>query len=145
MIFRELNVDERDTALDLVWKVFLEYESPDYSDQGVEEFRKSVQDPQYLSMLRWYGAFTGQTLTGVIATRSQGNHIALFFVDGRYHRQGIGRQLFELAAKESSAGAITVNSSPFAVPVYRRLGFADAGAEQVVNGIRFFPMEFVKI
>jgi len=48
-------------------------------------------------MLRTYGAFQNERLVGVIATRSSGGHIALFFVDGTYQRQGIGKALFERA------------------------------------------------
>jgi len=29
-------------ALDLVWRVFQEFEAPDYSKQGIEEFRKFI-------------------------------------------------------------------------------------------------------
>ena len=36
---------------------------------------------------------------------------------------------------------MTVNSSPYAVPVYHKLGFKDTGSEQMVNGLRFTPME----
>ena len=37
---------------------------------------------------------------------------------------------------------MSVNLSPYAVPIYRRLGFRDTGAEQVVNGLRFTPMVY---
>ena len=36
--------------------------------------------------------------------------------------------------------AITVNSSPYAVPIYERLGFRQTKPEQVVDGIRIVPM-----
>ena len=138
---RELDKSEYGSALDLVWKVFLEYEAPDYSEQGTEEFRKSINDAGYLAMLRCYGAFIGGELIGVIATRNNANHIALFFVDGKYHRQGIGRKLFEAAANDNISGEMTVNSSPYAVPVYHRLGFRDTEKEQITNGIRYTPMK----
>jgi hypothetical protein len=35
---------------------------------------------------------------------------------------------------------VSVNSSPNAVPIYERLGFASWSPEQTVNGIRFVPM-----
>ena len=35
---------------------------------------------------------------------------------------------------------IDVNSSPWAVPVYHKLGFVSDGPEQEVNGIRFTRM-----
>ena len=37
---------------------------------------------------------------------------------------------------------MTVNSSPYAVPIYHKLGFYDVDSEQVVKGVRFTPMEF---
>lgn len=101
-------------------------------------------DENYLSMLCMYGAFYEEKLVGVIATRSEGTHIALFFVDGKYHRQGIGKQLFQTVWERNLFHKMTVNSSPFAIPVYHKLGFCDTDTEQVMNGIRFTPMELAK-
>ncbi len=134
---KKLNRDETLIALNLVWNVFLEYEAPDYTSEGIETFYKSIHEENYLSMLSVYGAFIGEELVGVIATRNGGKHIALFFVEGKYHRQGIGKQLFQAVQKEE----MTVNSSLYAVPIYHRLGFKDTGTEQAVNGVRFIPME----
>ena len=141
ILIRELERGELDDTLCLVWKVFQEYEAPDYTKDGVEEFYKSIHDEAYLSRLCLYGAFLQEELVGVIATRSGGTHIALFFVDGNYHRQGIGKQLFQNVWARCAFGKMTVNASPYAVPVYHRLGFHDTDAEQVVNGLRFTPME----
>lgn len=138
---REIRQEEIEKALCLVWQVSQEYEAPDYTKEGIEEFYKSIHDEQYLSRLCWYGAFVQERLVGVIATRNEGTHIALLFVDGKYHRQGIGKRLYQAARSMNDSGRMTVNSSPYAVPVYHRLGFRDTGAEQVVNGLRFTPME----
>ena len=140
MRYRELDAQERVLALDLVWRVFLDYEAPDYGEQGVAEFERSLHDPGFVSALRWYGAFAGDALIGVIATRSEDSHVALFFVEGPYQRQGVGRALFELVVRDNTTGSITVNSSPYAVPIYHRLGFVDTDSEQVTNGLRYTPM-----
>lgn len=140
-LVRKIRQEEIAEALRLVWDVFLEFESPDYTKEGVEEFYKSIHDESYLSKLCWYDAFIQEKLVGIIATRNEGTHIVLFFVDGKYHRQGIGRRMFEFARSMNSSGKMTVNSSPYAVPVYHRLGFCDTDTEQVVNGLRFTPME----
>lgn len=140
MKIHELKPEELDAALDLVWNVFLQYEAPDYSAEGIREFRRSIDDPAFLAALRTYGAFQEERFVGVIATRNSGAHIALFFVDGAYQRQGIGRALFERACKDNPGKTMTVNSSPYAVPVYHRLGFTDTDAEQVTNGLRYTPM-----
>ena len=129
-------LDETQSALQLVWEVFQEFESPDYTQEGINEFYKSIHDENYISMLTMYGAFLSGELVGVIATRNNGRHIALFFVDGKYHRQGIGKQLFEAVRTDK----MTVNSSPYAVVIYRKLGFKAVDDEQSVNGLRFTPM-----
>lgn len=134
---KQLDKKEIGGALDLVWNVFLEYEAPDYTQEGIETFYKSIHEENYLSMLSVYGAFIGEELVGVIATRNGRKHIALFFVDGKHHRQGIGKQLFKTVQKEE----MTVNSSLYAVPIYHRFVFKDTGTEQAVNGVRFIPME----
>jgi len=66
-------------------------------------------------------------------------------VNTQCHRRGIARKLFETVINyKSIAGehtAVTVNSSPYAVEIYRRLGFEPTDTEQTVNGIRFIPMK----
>ena len=138
---RKITGNEIENALALVWEVFQEYEAPDYSEQGTKEFYSSIHESQWLSTLQVYGAFDEDKLVGVLATRKNGEHIALFFVKGAYHKRGIGRTLFENLLKNSSADVITVNSSPYAVPVYRKLGFEDTDKEQTTNGIRYIPMK----
>jgi GNAT superfamily N-acetyltransferase len=90
-----------------------------------------------MESLDMYGYYSDEKLIGVIAIRNKGNHIALFFVDGKYHIQGIGRKLFSYVLENSSSDEITVNSSPYAKEVYHRLGFVDTDVEQTVDGIRF--------
>lgn len=137
---REIRQEEVEKVLSLVWKVFQEYEAPDYTKEGVEEFYKSIHDENYLSKLCWYGAFVQEELVGIIATRNEGTHIALFFVEGKYHRQGIGKRLCQTVQSVNNSNKMTVNSSPYAVPIYHKLGFKDTDTEQVVNGLRFTPM-----
>jgi len=135
----------RESAIDLIRDVFMKYEAPDYSSEGIEMFQKTaIHNQNFLDKLEMYGAYQGKHLLGVIATRSHGSHIALFFVNGKHHRQGIGRKLFQVVVENCAATEITVNSSPFAVEVYRHLGFADTDNEHNATGLRFTPMKFTK-
>ena len=93
-------------------------------------------------MLKAFGAFIDNKLVGIIATRSEGTHIALFFVDKKYQKQGIGKQLFQTILN-TNIDKITVHSSPYAVSIYHKLGFHDTDKEQIVNGLRFTPMEYL--
>ena len=139
---RRLSEDERQTALDLAWIVFSEYESPDYSAEGTEEFRRCLHDEAYLSGLHYYGAFDGEKLIGEIAIRPDRKHICFFFVDGRYHRRGIGTRMFQSLLEDYPDETITLNSSPYGRPFYKAIGFVPTDEEKTVNGIRFTPMKY---
>ena len=136
---RRLRADEIPAALKLIWKVFLQFEAPDYSAQGVRSFRANLDDKEKISLLTFYGAFDGETLVGTICLRPP-QHIGGFFVRGDYHRRGIGRALFNAMRAGCGKHGFTVNSSPYAVEVYRHLGFAETDSEQLIDGIRFTPM-----
>lgn len=139
---RKLSAEERASAFDLAWRVFSEYESPDYGEEGIEEFWKCLHDEGYLAGIEYYGAFDGDRLIGLVGIRSDRKHICFFFVDGEYHRQGIGTRLFKAVCQEYPDHIITLNSSPYGVPFYHALGFKDTDKEQTVNGIRFTPMKY---
>ena len=70
------------------------------------------------------------------------SEICCFFVKAQNHRQGIGRKLWEYLCENSQSKIITVNSSPYAVPIYHKLGFVDLDIEQVSDGMRYTPMKY---
>jgi GNAT superfamily N-acetyltransferase len=144
MVIRKINKDEMKEALNLVWAVFLEFEAPDYSEEGIKEFKKAIDDRNWISERDFWGAFENGELLGLIATKNY-NHIALFFVDGKFHKQGIGRALFDKVCELNASGYYTVNSSPYARGVYEHLGFEYTDSEQSVNGLKFYPMKNDKI
>ena len=128
-------------ALDLTWEVFLQFEAPVYSDEGIAEFRKSLDDKERTHSLQFYGAFDKDKLIGTLCMRAP-QHIGGFFVNADYHRKGIGRDLFERMRRDYDKQEFTVNSSPYAVEIYKKLGFEPTDVEQTVNGLRFTPMVF---
>ena len=131
-------------ALDLIQKTFLRFEAPDYSAEGIKSFESFIGNEEQMARLTMYGAYSDDALMGIIAARDEGRHICLFFVDEKYQRKGIGRMLWEYLKIQSKADKITVNSSPYAVEVYHRLGFKDLCEEQLTDGMRYTPMEYVK-
>ena len=140
MEIRKISKEEIKDALDLVWKVFLEYEAPDYTEEGIEEFKRSIDDTNWVNAREFYGAFSENKLLGIIATKDI-SHIALFFVDGKYQKQGIGRKLYNKVELLNNKGYFTVNSSPYAHEIYKHLGFIDTDTEQCVKGLKFYPMK----
>lgn len=140
MTIKALSRKEIEDALPLVWEVFCQYEAKNYPEDGKEAFRQATHSREYLDMLSAFGAYDRDQLIGIIATRNGGAHIALFFVDGAYHRQGIGRKLLEACLKENDNSRVTVHSSEYAIEVYKRLGFVPTGEMQEDGGIRYLPM-----
>lgn len=144
MFIKKIGAPAYPEAMSLIWTVFLQYDAPDFLPQGVTVFRSSLSDWSYIRTLDFWGAYIGGELVGVVALRRGSSHIALLFVDGRYHRRGIGRALFETARRNSVGRIMTVNASPYAVEVYLRLGFVPTAPEQYADGIRYTPMTYTK-
>lgn len=132
---------ELPNAIDLIWNVFLQFEAPEYSEEGIAHFRESLNDKERTMAMKWYGAFDKGNLVGVLTVR-QPQHIGGFFVKESYQGTGFGRMLFETMKKDYEKQEFTVNSSPYAVPIYEHLGFTPTDSEQTVSGIRFTPMVY---
>lgn len=147
----KIRPDRLHEALDLIWEVFQKFEAPEYDEMGVQVFRHFIT---YSSMVEkidkgemiFWGCYLNNYLVGVIAVRF-GRHISLLFVRERFHRLGVAKKLMGVAldfvqCHHPEAPAVTVNSSPYAVEIYRRMGFQTLGGEQKKDGIRFTPMRF---
>ena len=94
MEYRKLDNKELIEALPLVWNVFCEYEALDYPEYGKQAFWNAIHSDKYLNTLTAFGAFNEDKLIGIIASINAGSHVALFFVDGTYHKQGVGKSLW---------------------------------------------------
>jgi len=144
--YRFMKGGEEAQVCALVERVFREFLAPDYGPEGIHVFFEFA-NPQ--SMAQRAGpeqvivvAEQGAEIVGMIEMRGC-DHIALLFVSHR--RQGIAKELLRRAVqecrhREPEVRRITVNSSPFAEPIYRRMGFAATGPVQEKKGILFVPM-----
>lgn len=57
----------------------------------------------------------------------------------------IWRRLFEAMRRDYEKQEFTVNSSPYAVEIYKRLGFVQEDAERLCpEGLRYTPMRFTE-
>jgi GNAT superfamily N-acetyltransferase len=146
--YRSMKPGEENQVIELVSRVFHQFVAPLYSEDGVAEFMKYL-DPSRLADRAKGDSFvrvaeSNNQIIGVIAVKD-GSHIALFFVSAEHQGKGIGRKLLSQAVQKCISNNpdltwITVNSSPNAVAVYRRLGFRETSEERTVNGIRHVPM-----
>lgn len=142
MEIKKIDQAQMDNAIDLIWTTFLQFEASDYSDEGIQSFKDFIENKEIINTLEFWGAYDNQKLKGVIATNENRKHICCFFVEAQYQRQGIGRKLWEYLLENSQKEVITVNSSPYAVPVYHKLGFVDTNTEQLSDGMRYTPMKY---
>lgn len=118
----------------------------DFSPEGVQTLLDSFQEASILryfqSGYRYHLAECAGRLVGVVAVRDN-SHLYHLFVDETCHRRGIARSLWDIAKRESIAagnpGRFTVNSSLFALEIYRRLGFVETGTPECRHGVVFVP------
>lgn len=145
MEIKKLEKLEINKALKLVWDVFLECEAFNYNRKGVEEFRRFLDCRELINTFDIYGTYDDKKeLVGVIGLQG-GQHICFFFVKKSHQRNGIGRLLFEKILSIVKEKELTVNSSPCAVNMYKKLGFNVTDCEQDINGIKFVPMVYKNI
>lgn len=148
---RPAAAEEWDEAMQLVLRTFTEFDAPDYSREGIANFHRFVADAELrrLFMTGEYQLFVATfegKIRGIISLR-ENKHISLLFVEGSYHRKGIGKSLISYVrartAKEKKTECITVNASPYAVGFYQKQGFCKLGEEMTADGIRFTPMKMI--
>jgi predicted GNAT family N-acyltransferase len=151
-MIKEVGKSDLKQALDLVNNVFSEFVAIDYSEHGINTFQSylktkydEVSDDLQSGQKKLWGYYQDGKIIGVIATRDI-SHIALMFVDKIHHKKGIARQLFNIVLTELKSNVditqITVNSSPYAVKIYERLGFKKTGEQQEKDGIIYIPMAY---
>ena len=138
-----------DGAMKLAWETFAKFDAPDYSEEGIKNFHNFVTDANLHKMFvaghyQLFVATCGDQCLGMLTVREK-THISLLFVDGDCHCNGIGSALIKFVSDyvltEEGLDKLTVNSSPYAIGFYHRLGFRDTHEETVADGIKFTPME----
>lgn len=147
-LIRPLFNSEWEEGMRLAWDTFILFEAPEYSREGIKAFKNFVNDPILKQLFlegkyRTMGAFCNGILVGILGVRNE-THISLLFVDSDYHRKGIATRLLNKIFDETyikyGKREMTVNSSPYAVGFYHKIGFTDTDTEQTTEGIRYTPM-----
>ncbi len=146
---RLIRASEYSESCELVLEVFNESNAPECTEEGLNLFYR-MATPEVIAKgmqegNRTWVAVTGESVIGVIKMHN-GNHIHFLFVSKDWQGQGVGRRLFEAAllhvrGHHPEKTDITVNSSSNAVPIYRALGFIEAGRPQIKQGIPIVPMQ----
>lgn len=149
IVVRNAYQTDWDEAMKLAWNTFMKFDAPDYSQEGIINFNKFINDEMLYKMfvLGSYQLFVAEEdkrIVGMLSLREK-KHISLLFVDVNHLQQGIAKSLMRFVAdyarNEEGVERLTVNSSPYAVGFYHKQGFIDLDGEVRADGIRYVPME----
>lgn len=117
--------------------------------EGAEKFFSSISPSAITSYIEsddfmYFAGFLGDKLAGVAAIKDI-THLFHLFVAEEYQGKGIASQLWiyarESAILEGNIEGFTVNSTPYALPVYEGFGFHVTGPRVEKDGIAFIPMK----
>lgn len=148
MEIKHLSEAEINEYIALVLNVYNKFVAPDYSEEGNNTFYNYLT---YDAVFKRYKsgnimlvAKNKDEISGVLEVRGN-DHISLFFVKRKYMHMGIGKMLFayylnELKVEKCEVEKITVNSSPYAVEIYKKMGFVEISSLQEKDGIKFIEM-----
>ena len=147
-VYRAMIPGEEAAVYALVSDCFMQFVAPDYRPEGIEAVLEYASPKRMAERVEFDGfvlvAEREGRLAGMIEMRED-RHVALLFVAPVYHRQGIARELLRQAIalclqRLPELRRVTVNSSPYALHIYERLGFRATGPVEERNGIRYTPM-----
>lgn len=146
-IIRKAAKDEWEEAMAVAYRTFRKFEADEYTPEGVRNFVDFISDNGLYKMflideyLLWV-AVADEKIVGLISIRSK-RHISLLFVDEKYHHRGIATALMQEVIRtltDKNEKEVTVNSSPYAVGFYHKMGFEDIGKEHMDSGMIITPM-----
>ena len=151
---RKINSDEVNEALSLALEVFMQFEAPDYTPEGVATFKRDIiENNEFIDSCKKgiypiYAAFDSNKIIGMMCMRSNKTHINLAFTKKEYHRKGVATAIFNFLLNDvrkdnPTLKELTLNSSPYGKAFYLHVGFIPLSEEQEIDGIRFIPMKYV--
>jgi predicted GNAT family N-acyltransferase len=145
---RAMSASDSNAVSRLILTLFDEFIAPGYSKKARKTFRwqtrRQTRCQELMAGEMRLVAVTDSELVGVIGVRDV-SHVHWLWVRKDWHRRGVASILManviaEIRRKKPDAASITLNSSPYAMPVYLRLGFRIVGEEFDEKGLICTPM-----
>ena len=150
--FLELKIDRLNEASALMHRIFHEYNAEGCTEESIQIFKRLTSPESFSEFLEardkidkffnmWVCVDTSSDeIVGVLSAYY--DMLDNFFVDGRYHRRGIARQLFNMMLEYFNPAVIKVSASLYAVDFYRRLGFTDEKEAVINKGMNVIMMKY---
>ena len=147
IVYRTMKNGEERLVCDLVRRVFNEFVAADYGQEGIDEFFRFA-NPSELKKRTESGGFVfvacqADSLVGILEFLPP-DSVAMLFVTVRH--QGIAKELLARTVIKARTlnpllSKLIVHSSPYAEPIYQKMGFSKTGNSRTENGITYIPME----
>jgi GNAT superfamily N-acetyltransferase len=151
---RAMSADDSKAVSRLILTLFDEFVAPGYSKKASKTFRRQTRRQSRCAELgEGESRLVAETLVdgvrdeliGVIGVRDV-SHVHWLWVRKDWHRNGVASILManviaEIREQRADVMKITLNSSPYAIPFYLRLGFQICGDEVDKKGIICTPMK----
>ncbi len=147
IICRMMKPGEEPAVCGLVRRIFEKRIAQEFEAEGVQEFFRFA-DPEAMRVRMQSGGFVFLALqsdepVGMLEFAPP-DRIAMLFV--QLEQQGIAKALLARTVEQVRAAnpglpKLTVHSSHYAEPIYRRLGFVQTGDATTEHGITYLPMQ----
>lgn len=149
-MIKEATINEIRMIRTFVRKVYDRFLSCHHSKEGNKQFYEFIEYSQFLKRMNtaeskiFYKTNRLGMIIGVIELR-YGSHISLLYVHENYQRKGIAKELFAFVKLQNCTQKYTVNSSIYAVTIYRKMGFvAQVKKIQKTSGVQYLPMVYIE-
>jgi len=151
MRIREATLKDIPAISELIRPLVEKYIAYEFSPEAARNLLLSMEPEAireyFKSGYKYHVAEENGVLAGVVAVRDN-VHLYHLFVADAFRSQGIARRLWQAAhdacRDAGNAGEYTVNSSRFAVEMYRKFGFVEAGPPITRDGVTAVPMKLIE-
>jgi GNAT superfamily N-acetyltransferase len=131
----------------LITSLAAKYITVDFSAEAAKQLLHSLEplaiESYFASDYRYHVATEAGAIIGVVGIR-ENSHLYHLFVADSHWRRGIATALWDIARDAcltaGYSGPFTVNSSRYALALYRKLGFTEVGKEIDRCGVFSTPM-----
>lgn len=147
---RKYRPQDAKAAARLISRTYSKFNWTEGMEEAVRRYIRNCDPNQNLADIRirfkctpiFFVALDGTRVVGIV--RGIGNRIANLFVEGAYHRQGIGTRLehkFKAFCSRSGFQEIVLRSSLYAIPFYQALGYKKTTGIRSFHGLKIQPMK----
>lgn len=149
MRIRKGNKKDTIPASELISKTFAKFNVKEGNKKAIRDYinfynhKKNIKEikKNFLKCPIFWVVEESGKIVGII--RGNKSRIVNLFVDGKYHKKGIGRRLikrFEDVARKLNSNNIKVRASLYSVNFYLRSGYKKTTGVRNMNGIKIQPM-----